>query len=128
MTQRYSVSGTLTPDATTADTGVAAGTVEGKPYWTWINDVGTWYLHWVPLFSGWLIANALFPAMTKAWVRPNEDPVGEYIPLGILEQEPVTGNPVVAEYVEPPPVAETYITLQIHSGPNAGKYIVLKES
>lgn len=41
---RYSVSGTLTPDATTADTGDPAGTHNGQPYWSWTNDEGTWFL------------------------------------------------------------------------------------
>ena len=61
---RYSVSGTLSPDATTADTGEAAGTFSGQPYWTWTNDAGTWYL----FLNGanWAIANA-FDRFTKAW-------------------------------------------------------------
>ena len=42
----YSVSGTLSPDCTTSNTGEPAGTYNDEDYWTWTNDADTWYLFW----------------------------------------------------------------------------------
>ena len=125
MTQRYSVSGTLSPDATTADTGVAAGTYNEESYWTWTNDAGTWYLwYWKPFFgsSQWSIGPSAPGGLSEIfWIRsPGEEVVGDYIDNGPSS----TGTATVAEYVEPAPTE--YAVLTINDGPLAGQYIVLK--
>jgi len=79
---RYAVSGTLSPDATTADTGEAAGTYNGQPYWMWTNDAGTWYLY--KPSANWYIANSLDGIQTKVW-NGGESIVGTYAP------DPLTG-------------------------------------
>jgi len=40
----YSVSGTLTPDATTTNTGEPVGSYGSLPYWSWSAGGHTWYL------------------------------------------------------------------------------------
>jgi hypothetical protein len=121
MTQRLTVSGTLVPDATTADTGVAAGIHNEEPYWSWTNDAETWYLWWGG--TGWNIGNALGGA-TLVWIRPDVNIVGEYFPIGST-----TGTATVAEYEEPPaPGSEKLLVLEWLTGPHAGKYTLLKES
>ena len=118
MTQRYSVSGDPNPDCTVADTGPPAGTVEGKPYWEWTTGARTWRLQWGG--SNWGILNVGGDAAFWAMIGPTEPP-GEYAPI-----TGTTGNPIVAEYVEPPPTAEKFLTLQVHTGPFAGEFIVLR--
>ena len=119
---RYSVSGVSgapSPDCTTVDTGVAAGVYNGEPYWSWTNEAGTWYLQKSTVSTWWLILSTLGGDWTDRWwftsgpIGSNYQPSGSY-----------SGVVAVAEYVAPPP--ETFLTLQIHSGPNAGEYIVLK--
>jgi hypothetical protein len=97
---RYSVSGTLTPDATTPDTGEPAGTYDAQPYWSWTNDAGTWYLWWY--FDGiggtWEITNSApgpgFPWWVIMWTSALLE--GEYhANIG------AAGTATVAEYVPP---------------------------
>ena len=115
---RYAVSGTLSPDATTADTGEPAGTFSGQPYWTWTNDAGTWYL-WT-VFGVYLIS-----ADPPAFIQPGlfwQNSVGEYVVPGTYS--PVganTGTATVAEYVAPTP--DEYITVRWRA---SGEFTVLK--
>ena len=94
---RYSVSGTLTPDATTADTGEPAGTYNGQPYWTW----GTWYLFLSDLriigqpSNLWAIADNLDRLeATFVWFG-STGVEGAYTPAF---GNPATGTATVAEY------------------------------
>jgi len=127
---RYSVSGTLTPDATTADTGEPAGTFGGQPYWRWLVGEQEWFLFYRPEFSfppfvnaeRWVIGNELnTPAGFDSleWHRLSNEIAGDYAPSG------TTGTATVAEITGPPPATE-YAVLQINDGPLAGEYIVLK--
>lgn len=99
----YSVSGTLTPDATTANTGEPAGTFNGQDYWTWTNDAGTWYL----LFgTSWRIYKGSLtpPPFDPWWNRGVANILGEYSPVIAA-----TGTATVAEYV--PPVASVEVIM-----------------
>jgi hypothetical protein len=120
MTQRYSVSGTLVPDATTADTGVSAGTHNDKPYWRWVVGEQEWFLNYITMFNRYGITDNLNPV--NGWLRDaaSEDPAGNYSPLS-----GATGTATVAEYV--PPAPEKLLVLEWHVGPHAGKYTLLKE-
>jgi len=122
---RYSVSGILTPDATTADTGVAAGTHNGQPYWEW-ND---WYLlaAGTPGRTYWVIANRLSQGFIenssdRVWRVTSGGPIGEYNPVANMG---TIGTATVAEITEPTPTE--YAVLTINDGPLAGQYIVLKK-
>jgi hypothetical protein len=124
MTQQLSVSGTLSPDATTANTGPPAGTHEGQPYWQWTNDAGTWFLSNVNLSGGlqWAITSRLgaFVVGVGSWRRPDNEPaIGEYSPVGSA-----TGIATVAEV---PPAPAKLLVLEWHVGPHAGKYTLLRE-
>lgn len=105
----YIISGTLTPDATTANTGELAGTYNGQNYWTWTNDAGTWYLYLteaaVYAIAGQLPAGKAQPA----W-QGGAAVAGDYLP-----NPNATGTATVAEYV--PPVTEPALT--------ARKYLVI---
>jgi hypothetical protein len=126
MTQRYSVSGTpdLSPDCTTADTGVAAGESNGHPYWRWMVDDQEWLLYktaeLVP--EQWQISQNLGGAgfAEPAWNGPTGDVAGDYEPQGFTE---ATGTATVAE-----PEPEKLLVLEWLTGPHAGKYTLLKES
>lgn len=115
---RYSVSGTLTPDATTADTGEPVGVWNGQPYWRWLVGEQEWYL-WKYL-TVWVITKALQNLMNNAWQNLSGDIPGTYSPI-----TGASGTATVAEYVEPPPATE-YAVLTINDGLFAGQYIVLK--
>jgi len=122
---RYSVSGTLTPDATTADTGVAAGTISGESYWAWKASGQTWWLQWTGtewlLCADWNVdglVNAEDRVAGAYWTNANM--LGEYTPAN-----GATGTATVAEYVPPP---ENLLVLEWLTGPHAGKYTLLKES
>jgi len=123
---RYSVSGTLSPDATTADTGEPAGQFGGHPYWSW----GEWYLFNAGVFgsSVWVVANRLSVSLVaggvdRAWQAAVGGPAGEYNPMVGMG---TAGTATVAEYVAPPTPTE-YAVLTINDGPLAGEYIVLKK-
>jgi len=82
---RYVVSGTVSPDCTTPDTGEPAGTYNGQNYWTWTNDAGTWYLWWFtsPRGNAWTITAELGSApdglLWYQWTTEQIIPVsGEY--------------------------------------------------
>lgn len=125
----YVVTGTLNPDAATENTGEPAGVSGGFPYWSWTNDAGTWYMYYSPDFFGWWIGPVLgvdYPP--NAWSGSGPEgpsaPVGTYSPTGSY-----TGTCEVTEYVPPPePAVEKILSLEILVGPNAGKYVLLKES
>ncbi len=127
MTQRYSVSGTLVPDATTPDTGPPAGTHEGQDYWRWLVGEREWFLYWWG--TRWQITDAIRPADSQAfgdvvW-RGDEEIVGDY-----TAGTNATGTATVAEYEEsePEPGPEKLLVLEWLTGPHAGKYTLLKES
>jgi hypothetical protein len=126
MTQQYSVSGTLDPDATTANTGPAAGTYNGQSYWSWLVGEQEWFLWWGSGGLQWFIARQLGGPISRGTPHFNRfaltgDPLdgiaGDYTPID------ATGTATVAEYVAPP--AE-YAVLTINDGPLAGQYVVLK--
>lgn len=104
---RYSVSGTLTPDATTADTGDPAGTHNGQPYWSWTNDAGTWFLWFSQEAFGryrYAINHGLDESLMWSGSFLNPLPIGNYeANLGMC-----TGLSTVAEYV--PPASDPVLT------------------
>jgi hypothetical protein len=53
----YSVTGTLTPNATTSNTGEPVGTEQGQPYWDWDTDGPDW--------TKWRLCKSGFP---DTWV------------------------------------------------------------
>lgn len=119
---KLSIIGTLTPDATIADTGDPVGTYNSQPYWSWSAGGHTWYLFFQPGFAGsqWVIGASPPAALYAAsWIGGQGVPTGEYSPEIIA-----SGVLTVAE-VSPSPGTLVY-TLQIHSGPDAGKYYVLR--
>jgi hypothetical protein len=119
---RYSVSGTLSPDATTADTGEAPGVFIGQNYWTWTNDAGTWYL-FAGTYAGetptWNVSNLLGLGLgIPIWQGPNSsNPVGDYTPLANA-----TGTATVAEITEP--AADEYYVIQWKA---SGEFTILKK-
>jgi hypothetical protein len=129
MTQQLSVSGTLSPDASTANTGPPAGEFGGKDYWEWDAGGETWYLHVVGIvgMQRWAITSRLALAHAvehgdRTWLHLGEfedGPAGEY--ESGLE---TTGVATVAEV---PPEPEKLLVLEWHVGPHAGKYTLLRE-
>jgi hypothetical protein len=97
----------LTPDATVADTGVAAGEYNGRSYWRWLVGEQEWFLFYrfqAP-FHTWRIADHL-ESFDTAWIRLVDDPVGTYAPSA----GEAVGNPTVAEYEEHlPPTGDTLV-------------------
>ena len=119
----YSVTGTTSPDCTTASTGEPAGTYGGEPYWSWVNGATTWYL-WFDLGIGgwwWISATPPGDSFEDAWGQILGTVTGLYAPYTGLFY---SGDSTIAEYI--PPAASTYATLTIADGPLAGQYIVLK--
>jgi hypothetical protein len=125
---RYSVSGDVTPDCTTADTGEQAGSQGGLPNWRWLAGGQEWWLQ--ATGTGWLLCvdyngdgflNFQDSISGPNWQSAGTDgkPPGEYTP-----SNGASGTVIVAEYVEPPPTE--YAVLTINDGPLAGEYIVLK--
>jgi hypothetical protein len=120
---RYSVSGTLTPDATIADTGEPAGTVNGQPYWQYQAGGETWRLFYSALAVKWLIC-ADWNGDGAIDERDSKDGphwtsaalAGDYIPVG-----GATGTATVAEYVPP---ADEYIVVKWRA---SGEFTVLKK-
>lgn len=116
---RLAVSGTLSPDASTADTGEPAGAFNSADYWSWTNDGGTWYL-WYDSLNKWVISDSLGagPFQGRAgWGLLEGQVVGVYsILVG------VTGIATVAEYVAPTP--DKYITVEWTA---SGKFTVLRK-
>jgi len=137
---RYSVSGTLTPDATTADTGEAVGTEAEKPYFDWTAGGRDWRMCWNAVTAEWAIiprgvtSSGFIRTPTQInsllnwggwWRGPQtESNAGEYAAQNGSGGEEVTGTATVAEIVEPTPTE--YAVLTINDGPLAGEYIVLK--
>lgn len=118
---RYSVSGTLSPDATVADTGEAAGEHNGQPYWSWTNDAGTWYL-WSSTVKGvisWYLSPTLGSSMWTGPASVGATPNGDYLPPRFPPG--ITGTASVAEYVEPS--APECITLRWRA---SGEFTILK--
>lgn len=112
---RYSVSGTLNPNATTPDTGEPAGTYGGKSYWQWVKDGTTYRMYW--FFVNWIITSAELGANPGTyWWLPNppppDAPAGAYSAGGSA-----TGTATVAEYV--PPVAAVVTNILLGSTPEA---------
>ena len=109
----YTISGTLTPDAT-GTTGEPAGVFNGQNYWTWTTEGTAWYL----AYNGprYVIRNTLGAGATGLWISDTIgiDPSGTYIPL-----INVTGTATVA-------LAPMYMAFEISDGPDAGKFIALE--
>lgn len=92
---RYSVTGTITPNATTpTNTGEPAGTFNDQPYWSWTNDAGTWYL-WSRLDRGvrwWYVSESTGSLAAAYWGLRTNSPAGNYVP-----KSPATGTATVSE-------------------------------
>lgn len=125
---RLTISGTVSPDCTTLDTGEPAGTHSGYDYWTWEAGEQEWFLAFVPADGKagtpdfWSISLGLPDSTNYTDVRWRLDSAvvsGNYLPI-----RDATGTVIVTEYT--PPAATTYATLTITDGPLAGQYIVLK--
>jgi len=129
----YAVTGTLSPDVTTANTGEPDGYFGDPPYWQWLVGETLWILSYTQTIEGpkptttydnWFIDTLFGGGSPWYWLKKtvadgSPDPVGEYAPMNSA-----TGTATVAEYV--PPSNPTYATLTINDGPLAGQYIVLK--
>lgn len=116
---RLAVSGTLNPDASTADTGEPAGEFNSAEYWSWTNDGGTWYLWYDLPNNKWVISDSLgvSPFLGQfGWGLLEGQVVGAYSML-----VGVTGIATVAEYVAPTP--DEYITVRWRA---SGEFTVLK--
>ena len=85
----YKITGTISPNATTANTGEPAGTLNEQPYWTWEAGGFTWYLWFddssAPLLYAWRMTKVLGggtgppnPHWEKTGNTP--DPAGSYLP------------------------------------------------
>jgi hypothetical protein len=97
---RYSVSGTLVPDATTENTGEPKGLCsQGYPYWEWTNEAGTWQLKWDTTPEKYCISkDGLGPSgENPCWTNTGGelDVEGDYIPVTFA-----SGTASVAEVLE----------------------------
>ena len=99
---RYSITGDSSPDCSIADTGIRVGTRNGQPYWSWVNDAGTWYLFYTwtsELDPCWLISNTLSDWLSEGgggelgWYRISESIEGDYDNTA----GPANGTPIVDE-------------------------------
>lgn len=132
----HSVSGPVSPDCTTPDTGEPAGTEQGQPYFDWDTADPTWSKWrmcrsgfggnpWViiprdftenPAYSGFFrdFGDLSFLATSGIgfWLTSTDAVVNSYAP-----QAPATGTATVAEYV--PPVAAVVTNILLGSTPEA---------
>jgi len=112
----YSVSGILSPDATTENTGEPAGTYNGQDYWTWTGydyrgeepELLTFYLFFSTFFSNWYISHEL--GNTAGWSRsPNSSEIpGNYTSTYWLIEGIATVAEVVSSSSRPPRIIKYY--------------------
>lgn len=125
---RLTISGTVTPDCTIADTGEPAGTHSGQDYWTWEAGGQTWYLwnYVIPDERGdnwyWVISQVAPKELDGSELRwakvvvsdETVDSIGNY-PAATL----TTGTVTVTEYIP-----DEYLVVKWTA---SGEFTVLKK-
>jgi hypothetical protein len=74
----YTVSGTLTPDATSPPDYIYAGIIDGRPYQHRID--GAYFIFWSEYVSAWYLTDSI-TFYTLLWQRVDDNIVGDYEPV-----------------------------------------------
>jgi hypothetical protein len=127
---RLTISGTVSPDCTTPDTGEPAGQYNGQDYWTWEAGGQAWALFASEVSgkSGEVIQWAIQQTAPGVLVEPywissvpeGGAATGTYSPVPLVSGNLVT----VTEYTPPEPPADEYLVVEWTA---SGRFTVLKK-